>query len=398
MSLETPTQTKLPDAARLLRELDRLGGHSPVLARAPGRVNLIGEHTDYNDGFVLPMALDREVRVGLARREDGLFVASSLDLAQELRFSMANLALDPAHGWANYAKAVVAQFTEEGYGLPGGLSLVVSGNIPQGGGLSSSAAFELAVARALAGMTSRSWDAVAMARLGQRAENRFIGVQCGIMDQMAVAGGEAGSALFLDCRSLRSEAVPVNFADAQFVVVHSGVTRGLKGSEYNQRRADCEGAVVALKGVVLGAKALRDINVADLAKHGALLSPSQRMRSEHVVRENLRVLKACVFLRKGDAVSFGALMTESHASLRDLYQVSCPELDALVEIGNALEGVYGSRLTGAGFGGCSVHLVRRDRVPAFGAELSRRYRERCDLGAVIIPCLPAAPASLVEHV
>ena len=365
-----------------------------VLARAPGRVNLIGEHTDYNEGYVLPMALDLELWVAAAPRKDRQVGVRSLDLDEAFEFPLDGLRLEPYHGWANYVKAVLWALQQQGRRFDG-VDLVLQGDLPRGGGLSSSAALELALARAMSGLNGWDWDPVAMARLGQRAENQFMGVHCGIMDQMAVAVGQPGCALFLDCRDLSHRSVPVAFTDARFVVVHSGVTRGLEGSEYNLRRADCEAAVAALAPVLPGLRSLRDLKPEDLQRHSGRLSAQVLQRARHVVSEIARVPLACAALEQGSAASFGALMQASHRSLAQDYEVSSPPLDALVEIGLSLPGGLGSRLTGAGFGGCTVHLVEEAHLEAFQEALPRLYLERSGLQATVIPWQPSAPASLV---
>ncbi len=367
---------------------DAGGGKRLVLVQAPGRVNLIGEHTDYNEGYVLPMALDRGVLVAAQRRSDKTLSLYSMDFDEKIQVPLANLKYLPEDGWANYPKAVFWSLLNAGHKLEG-YNLVISGNLPQGAGLSSSAALELAVAYAATALGDWPWEAVPMAKLCQRAENQFVGVQCGIMDQLAVSAAERGKAIFLDCRSLEFEGIPVAFDKAQFVVIYSGISRGLKGSEYNQRREECQQALKLLQARNPKYTALRDVGVVAFERHKSALSGRLRQRAEHVVYENDRVLKARQALAQGDAEAFGKLMTRSHQSLQRLFQVSCEELDSLVEIALQTPGVHGARLTGAGFGGCTINLVEKDAVENFKETIARQYKKKTSIQAQFFPCLPS---------
>jgi galactokinase len=367
-------------------------GRKLAVVRAPGRVNLIGEHTDYNEGYVLPMAMDRELWVFAQRRTDRTLSVYSVDYDERIQVPVSNLKYLADDGWANYPKGVLWALENSGH-KPEGYNLLISSSVPQGAGLSSSAALELGVALAVTLLGDWPWDPVGMAKLCQRAENQFVGVGSGIMDQLAVAASKASCALFLDCRSLEFEHVPVAFPDAQFVVVNSGVTRGLKGSEYNSRREECVQALKLLKGRNPKYEALRDVGVVAFERHKAVLPAKLRMRAEHVVYENDRVLRAKTALASGDPAGFGALMVKSHRSLQKLYEVSCEELDTLVDYALSIPGVHGSRLTGAGFGGCTVNLVANEALDKFKETISREYKRKINLKATVMPCLPNGPVA-----
>jgi galactokinase len=381
--------------ARRAALLDHLPGEGPVvLARAPGRVNLIGEHTDYNDGYVLPLALGVDTWVAARARGDRRVSVHSVEMGDTQSFELDAFERDPARGWADYVKAVCWAFEAAGLRL-GGMDLAVHGRVPQGAGLSSSAALELALARAFAALNDWKWDPAAMARLCQRAENGFIGVQCGIMDQMASAAASSDAALLLDCRSLQTRSVPLRFPSAEVVVVHSGVRRGLEHSQYNERRQACEAAVAALKERKPDIQALRDLSMEELLRWQRDLSPLSLKRARHVVGENARVLEACAALERGDAPAFGALMNASHRSLAEDYEVSSPELDALVAASRSLPGVHGARLTGAGFGGCTVHLIEKSAAAEFGPALLKAYKAATGLEASLVEGGAAGPAGLL---
>jgi galactokinase len=341
----------------------KFGGPCLHVAAAPGRVNLIGEHTDYNDGFVLPMALDKGILACVRPRDDLKVRVASVDYNEEGSFGIDALEPGSVKGWLGYVAAVYWALKNEGH-APRGADMLLMGDLPQGTGLSSSAALELAVARAACSLGTGAWDAQAMALLCQKAENRFVGVNCGIMDQFAVAVGEPHSALFLDCRNLAHESLPVLWEAAEFVVINSGVSRSLNASAYNERRRECDLAVRNLAARFPKVASLRDATLEMLGEPPADDATWWR-RARHVVSEDGRVLKAVDALRAGDPAVFGGLMSASHRSLRDDYEVSCPELDLLVDTSLKQEGCFGSRLTGAGFGGCTISLLAKDAVPAF---------------------------------
>jgi galactokinase len=367
------------DLPRLVSAFRAAYGADPVAAvRAPGRVNLIGEHTDYNDGFCLPMAIEREVRVVLRPRTDDLIQACSLEQAPGgtpaiERFSLAAgpipKATTPAGRWADYLRGCAQVVRDHGVPLRG-CDLALSGDVPLGSGLSSSAALEVATIHALLAAAGRDLDAVTIARLAQRAENTYVGTNCGILDQLSSACAVQGRPMLMDCRSLALTPAPLPTGVA-VVIADTGRRRGLVDSAYNERRAQCEAGARAL-----GVSHLRDVTLHglwDAARHGRL-DALARARCEHVVAENGRTQAAFAALRAGDAVALGQLMDQSHADLRDRFAVSCAELDDLVAIARALPGCLGSRMTGAGFGGCTVSLVRSGEVPAFVPALERAYR------------------------
>ena len=349
---------------------------SVVRAAAPGRVNLIGEHTDYNGGFVLPAAIDRTVAVALARRDDDVIRAYSLDYDQCDEFKAGLVRrFAGSRGWRDYLRGVVWALADSQYAIAGA-DIAIKGDVPKGAGLSSSAAIELALAGALTTAAAITIDRTLLAVLCQRAENFFVGVQSGIMDQYAAALGKAGHALLIDCRSLESEPVPLPPGIA-IVVIDSKVTRRLADTPYNRRREECEEAARTL-----GLDSLRDATTQMLSD----LSGDLLKRIRHVVSENARVLAAVQALRTGDLDWLGALMAASHASMRDDYEASSPEIDLLVELAQQADGVIGARVTGAGWGGCTANLVHEDAVDTFAAQVSGEYARRTGLAAEVHTC------------
>ncbi|HYD54468.1 MAG TPA: galactokinase [Gemmatimonadaceae bacterium] len=377
-------------SATVVREFVTRFGEAPsLIARAPGRVNLIGDHTDYNDGFVLPMAIDRATWIALRPRADGRVVLHSLDFGEVASFDAAE---DGARGssWTEYPRGIAWALRQSGAGATRGWEGVSVGNVPVGAGLSSSASLELAVARAFAGVAGLPWDAAAMARLAQRAENEWVGVNCGIMDQLISAAGVAGHALLIDCRTLATRPVPLP-ATAAVVVLDTATRRGLVDSAYNERRQQCEAAAAHF-----AVDALRDVTEADLARDGASLDPVIRRRARHVVTENARTVAAAAALDVGDLGRMGSLMSASHASLRDDFAVSRPELDLMVTLAEGHAACYGARMTGAGFGGCAVALVATSGAADFAAEIAARYRRATGLDPSVYVCIPSAGATLVD--
>ena len=340
-----------------------------MIVRAPGRVNLIGEHTDYNDGFVLPMAINYDVRIAARARLDRTVRLFSATFDQADVFSLDQVQPSADHQWANYVRGVGDVLQREGYVLHG-LDAVIEGNVPIGAGLSSSAALELASLTAFRLLSGLAISPVGAALLCQRAEHEFVGVHCGIMDQFVSSLGRAGHALLIDCRSLEHRLVPLP-PDVTVVVVDSAVHRELVESGYNERRAQCEEAARRL-----GVHALRDLSVDELAARLKALPPAVARRARHVVSENQRVLDSVAALSRGDVAALGALLNASHASLRDLFEVSTAEIDTLVEIQQSAPGCLGARLTGAGFGGCTVALVRSQAVEAFEKAVRAEYQAR----------------------
>ncbi len=376
---------------RRLREAFRehFGAWPARWARAPGRVNLIGEHTDYNDGFVLPMAIDRDIWFAFRPRPDRAVRLWSLDFEQASAFRLDAIAPDPSAPWSNYVRGVAWALAERGIPLCG-MDAAIQGTVPIGAGLSSSAALEVAAGLALLASAGASMPSAELALACQRAENEFVGNRCGIMDQFISALGRTGHALFLGCRTLDYQHVPLP-AGHRIVVANSMMRRALVDSAYNERRAQCEEAAQAL-----GATALREADEEMLAKASSELVETSYRRARHVITENARVLRAVDAMRRGDAPALGALMDASHASLRDDYEVSCRELDALVEIARSQPGCLGARMTGAGFGGCTVNLVEAGAVDAFVSALRGGYRAVTNLDAEIYVCGAAEGASVRE--
>jgi galactokinase len=397
--MSPPHTPKLPGMSTLARQAcaafsRAFGGSSRSVAVAPGRVNLIGEHTDYNDGFVLPMALERGVAAAFSPRADDILRVYADAFSETGEVAIADLAPRSVDGWMAYVGGIV--WTLRTAAIPiRGLDVAIVSDLPIGAGLSSSAAIEIAVARAMCAGSGAPWNAARMARLGQRAENDFVGVASGIMDQFASAASVAGSALLLDCRSLDTRAVPIPAA-ASVVVMDTGVRRSLKASEYNERRSACERAVDAIRTLAPEVRALRDVDAALLERARGAMPPTVYRRARHVVDEIGRPLAMAAALDAGDLSAAGRLMNESHASLRDLYDVSSPELDAIVAEARSHRACFGARLTGAGFGGCGVALVSSGDVDDFMAHVRRGYANRTGRDAETFASRPAAGAHLVE--
>ena len=367
------------------------------IVRAPGRVNLIGEHTDYNDGFVLPMAIDRAVLIAARPRADRKVRMLALDFGNaRSEFALdAPIPHDRVHRWSDYVRGVAWALQAHGFTLPG-LDLLIHGDVPLGSGLSSSAALEVCAATAFARVGGLEISGREIARLCQQADSEFVGMKCGIMDQFISALARAEHALLIDCRAISYQNVPLPRC-ARVVVCDTLKRRGLVDSEYNTRRADCEQAV-RLLAASLGKplRALRDVSPDEFARGGNVLPPVVAKRARHVIAENARVLDAVAAARRNDLAAFGALMDASHASLRDDYQVSCAELDAMVEIARQQRGCLGARLTGAGFGGCTVNLVEEAAVDTFSREVARAYHARTWLSPQIYACRATAGAGLVK--
>ena len=386
MNTAAPTRRNRALACSFARRFAR---EPQGLAKAPGRVNLIGEHTDYNEGFVLPVAIDRTVTAAFAARSDRQVRVHSLEFDQNDVFSLDNIERLEGDVWSNYVRGVAAVLQEAGYRLTG-LDMAIQGDVPIGSGLASSAALEVAVLGAFQRAAALPIDSRELALLAQRAENEFVGVSCGIMDQIAAVRGRRDHALLIDCRSLETEAVPLNLAahGLKILVAHTGVRRALSDSAYNQRRQECSRAAQVLAHVIVArpVAALRDIASKDLAAHeGGLPEPLAR-RARHVVSENERVLKSVQALQRGDLTTFGQLLYASHQSLARDYEVSSPELDLIVQLARRLDGVVGARMTGAGFGGCTVNLVRQEAIDSFRGQVIEVYRSRTGLPAEMYVC------------
>lgn len=369
MDLHTERVSRIADAFR-----ERFGINPGAVVRAPGRVEIIGGHTDYNEGYVMPAAIDRDVLIAAARNSGKTVHAHSLNFNQTREFSLDAIEKSEDALWLNYVMGTMQQLLAKNVDLTG-MYLAIEGNVPLGGGLSSSAALEVATAWAALEISHQSLPPEEIAKLCQRAENQFVGVNSGIMDQFISALGEEGKAMFLDCRSLDYQSVKLP-EHTKIVVADSKKPRTLAGSEYNIRRAQCEEAVEILKKHIPDVKALRDIAPEDLEKYSSKLPEVVRKRARHVVHENERVLKCVRALNRGDRAEFGEMLNQSHASARDLYEISIPELNVLQEAAVSVDGCLGSRLSGAGFGGCTVSIVESDAVETFRETVVRQYKEK----------------------
>jgi len=366
-----------------------------VLSRAPGRVNLIGAHTDYNGGYVLPMAIEMDIAL-LGRRSDGDAIRLySLDFDEVVTLAPDDLTFDRERGWVNYPKGVM-KFLKEACVVVAPFDAVIGGNVPIGGGLSSSAAFEVATAGFLLELADNAMDGVALAKLARRAENDFVGVQCGIMDQFVSVFAERGMALFIDCKTLEHRVQPLFGDDYAFVIVNSMVRHALGESEYHTRQGECREGLSTLITVLGERETLRDVDERDYRGTRHVMRPIVRKRLDHVFSENRRVLEALDAMNAHDPARFGALMNASHDSLRDDYAVSCDELDVLVDAARAVDGVLGARMTGGGFGGCTVSLVEKRAVDTFVETVGDRYREATGIQAEFIRT-GAAQGATVER-
>lgn len=378
-----------PLQQRVIQEFQtRFGAPPSAVVRAPGRVNLIGEHTDYNDGFVMPMAIERDTWIALRPRSDDTVVLHSIDHGESATFSIHHLTRD-AMSWREYPKGVTNALREAGYTLRGWEG-VTACDVPMGAGLSSSASYELAVARAFCAVSNFPWDAPRMALLGQKAENEWVGVKCGIMDQMISAVGEADKAVLIDCRDLSRRAAPLP-AGTAVVIMDTMTRRGLVDSAYNERRRQCQAAADHFK-----VKALRDVTLETFNRRAGELDKVTAQRARHVISENERTVRASEIMARGDAAGLGVLMNASHDSLRDDFEVTNHELNVIVDIARQQDGCFGARMTGAGFGGCAVALVRQDAVKAFSAQVTAAYTKACGKAPTLYVTKAAAGASQVS--
>lgn len=368
---------------------DRRG--KPRTFQAPGRVNLIGDHTDYNDGFVLPAAIDRQIVVAATPREDSLINVYALDFDQWDHFDLQKeIARLSENSWSNYIRGMAWSLLREGCKLRG-MDAAVGGDIPIGAGLSSSAAIEVAVGYAMLQLSDNERDRKFLALAAQKTENDFVGMRCGIMDQYISCLGQRNHALLIDCRDLGYRAIPIP-AGVLIVIVDSGVHRGLVDMEYNARRLECESAATHF-----GIRALRDVSLKAFKNRAHELAPTACRRARHVITENDRTVSAAEALEVDDLKAIGQLMVASHASLRDDFEVSCPELNLLVEIGLGVKGVYGARLTGAGFGGSMVALVQPEAAAELTAAITERYGPESGRQATVYVCKASGGVSEITN-
>jgi galactokinase len=366
--------------------IEKFGGE-PKIFSAPGRVNLIGEHTDYNDGFVMPSAIGLRTLVAIAPRPDSRLRVESEDFPDSFEFDADNLPKQAAGSWSDYVVGVADRLQRLGI-HPGGANILIQSDIPIGSGLSSSAAIEVATAIALLHLAGSTLPPPEIARLCQDAENIFIGAHVGIMDQFVSCLGKANHALLLDCRSLNFNLIPIT-SDVKLVICNTMVKHQHAGGEYNLRRRECEEGVKLYRHWYPEIGALRDLSFDHLSAHSKQVPQVIYKRCLHVVQENQRVQDAGQCLRRGDLQGFGKLMAESHRSLRDLYEVSCRELDVMVNLADGLPGYYGGRMTGGGFGGCTINLVAESKAKLFAEKISSRYRQAEGVQPAVYICSAA---------
>jgi galactokinase len=374
----------LANLRELARQFEERFGNAPRIFRAPGRVNLIGEHTDYNEGFVMPAAVEFSSLVAISRRTDRKLLIQSNQFPGDLEFNVDHLPAQRTSTWRDYVLGVALVLRQHGSDLQGA-NLLVHGNVPIGSGLSSSASIEVASALAFISLDSKHFSLPEIAKFCRQAENEYVGARVGIMDQFVSCMGKAGHALLLDCRSLEFQFAHIP-PGIDLVVCNTMVKHDLATGAYNQRRAECEEGVRYFAKADPAIRALRDVSSEMLERIGGELPPTIRKRCTHVIRENQRTLDAARALAEGDLARMGKLMRESHESLRDLYEVSCRELDVMVDAAQGLPGFIGGRMTGGGFGGCTVNLVREENATDFAAQIAQRYREATGITPQIYPC------------
>jgi len=357
----------------LTETFKKLYSQDPILVQAPGRVNLIGEHTDYNEGFVFPAAIQFQTQIAIAKRSDRQLMVTSQNYAERVEFDLDRLPRSPRGHWSDYVAGVAGLLAGKLGGLPGA-NLLLHGDVPQGAGLSSSASLEVAVCKAFLELTGKSLEGVAIALLSQQAENEFVGARCGIMDQFISVHGKRNHALRMDCRTLEYRLLPIP-PNVRLVICNTMVRHSLAAGEYNERRAECEAGAKFFAERVPGVKTLRDVTLEDFEKYARQMPEVIQKRCHHILTENLRVLQAAEALQAGDLTLFGRLMGSSHVSLRDDFEVSCEELDLMVELAGKNTGVIGARMTGGGFGGCTINLVEENQVEAFKENVASGYEK-----------------------
>jgi galactokinase len=383
---ETATVPAIIDAFRSRH------GRDPRVFRAPGRINLIGEHTDYNGGFVMPFAIDRSTTVAAARRTDKLLSIYSLDLQKQAEIDI--MSPDPGHRgtWLDYVEGIVRTLARRGVNIPGA-DIVVSSSLVLGAGLASSAAFEISLGTMLCALSESNLDPVEIILAAQETEHQYVGTKSGIMDQYISMFGKADSCLLIDCRSLTSETIGFPALEEALLVCDTGIKHELATSEYNLRKEECEDGVRQIRRHIANVESLRDVGYEDFQRIEAEISEPARRRCRHVIMENRRTLQAAEALQSGNLNLLGRLMSESHRSLKLDYEVSCPELDILVDSATSVDGVLGARMTGGGFGGCTINLMKRTTVGQFEESVRRRYQEAFDTTPGIFEVRPSDGAS-----
>ena len=359
------------------KELYPSAGEPRVFA-GPGRINVIGGHTDYNLGFVLPCAVDREILVAVSVRPDEVLSFYSLDYKEYFEVKLGSLKFSEKLKWANYLMGVFSVLLEDGFRLKG-MNIVFGGNIPQGGGMSSSAALEVAVCTAVRAMQGLKLTDIELVKYCQKAENKFVGVMCGIMDQFASAMSKKGHLLFLDCADLSFELIPMKFTDVSFFIADTKKERTLAGSEYNLRRQQCTQAAEIFRKLDPKVRGLRDVSIEEFEKNKDKVPLPARKRAEHVIYEIDRVRKVARALKSNDLEAIGTIQRESFRSMRDLFEISCPEINAMAEISDSVKGVYGTRIIGGGFGGCTISIVKNSSIRELEAKLLGEYPKKTGL-------------------
>lgn len=383
-------------AENVVEKFKELFNEEPVLVKSPGRVNLIGEHTDYNMGLVLPAAIDKAIYFAITPRNDEKSVLFSYNMNEEFEFLHENLEKQKSSKhWPNYLMGVVDQFVKEGYNVKG-FNCVFGGNIPIGAGLSSSAALEAGLAFALDFIFKLEIDKLSLVKMAQKAENEYVGVKCGIMDQYINIFGKDRQVLRMDCRSLEKEYFPFDYKNISIVLFDTKVSHSLASSEYNRRRKECYDGVNIIQKYYSGIKSLRDVSLDLLDELKSKLESTIYKRCKYVVEENDRVLKACKSLSFHDLKYFGVLMHQTHEGLSNDYEVSCRELDFLVDLFKDNTDVYGSRMMGGGFGGCTINLIENDSIPSISEDLKREYKKEFDRDTNIYVTKIADGTSIVK--
>ncbi|MHB8581086.1 MAG: galactokinase [Ignavibacteriaceae bacterium] len=362
---------------KIKKKFKEIFNEEPVIIQSPGRVNLIGEHTDYNYGFVLPASIDKAIYFAISIRSDNLCKIFAYDIKESFEFTKDKL-IYSEKGWPNYLMGVVEQLKKGGYEFSG-FNCVFGGDIPIGAGLSSSAALEAGLTFALNYIFNLGVDKLSLVKFAQRAENEFVGVNCGIMDQYINIFGERGKVLRIDCRSLEIEYFPFDYNNISIVLFNSNVSHSLASSEYNQRRKECSNGVDVIKSEIPEIESLRDVSIDMLKEYKIKMEPTVYKRCKYVVEENLRLLKACDALKVRDLKTFGSLMNKTHEGLSKDFEVSCKEMDYLVELTQRNPMVYGSRMMGGGFGGCTINLIENDAVEDVSKYVTEKYIQKFNL-------------------